>query len=118
MPPKVASLAIALSQIGKEIDVILNTTLYYPHNQYPRKPFIDLLCGRLKDIYADVRVITPSEQTQGDYLEDKVYKHDFTLYMREVWAKKDQLLEQLHTRTLPASAPKTSEKSQDEHAEL
>ncbi|MCR5536844.1 MAG: 1-acyl-sn-glycerol-3-phosphate acyltransferase [Succinivibrio sp.] len=99
MPPKVASLAIALSQIGKEIDVILNTTLYYPNNQYPHKPFIDLMCGRLSDIYADIQIIKPSAETQGDYLEDKVYKHDFTLYMRKLWTEKDELIEKLHQTT-------------------
>lgn len=90
MPPKAASVAIALGEIGKDIDYVFNTTLAYPENCYPRKPFIDMINGRLKDVYADVRIIKTSPEITGDYLGDKEYKHAFTMHLRDLWNEKDE----------------------------
>ncbi|MDY6322601.1 MAG: acetyltransferase [Succinivibrio sp.] len=95
MPPKAASVAIALGEIGKEIDCIFNTTMVYPHNRWPRKPFIDLLCGRMRDVYADVRIIKAGPENTGDYLGDKAYKHSFTLKLRALWEEKDQKITEI-----------------------
>ena len=92
MPPKVASVAIALGEIGRDIDYVFNTTLSYPHNAYPNKPFIDLLKGRLTDICADIRLVKVSPELVGDYLNDKNFKHEFTMHMREVWKQKDETI--------------------------
>ena len=90
MPPKAASVAIALGEIGKDIDYVFNTTLVYPHNRYPSKHFIDLLKGRLKDVYADIELVNVTPEISGDYLGDKAYKHQFTMHLRDVWQEKDQ----------------------------
>lgn len=93
MPPKAASLAIALGEIGKDIDYVFNTTLIYPENTH--KPFIDLLFGRMKSVYADVQLIKTGPEIEGDYLQDKVFKHSFTMYVRDLWQKKDALISSL-----------------------
>lgn len=90
MPPKAASVAIALGEIGKDIDYVFNTTLVYPHNRYPSKPFIDLLKGKLKDVYADIELVKVTPEISGDYLGDKAYKHQFTMHLRDVWQEKDE----------------------------
>lgn len=93
MPPKAASVAIALGEIGKEIDFVFNTTLIYPDNMYPHKPFIDLMKGRLKEVKAHIEVIKVTDEITGDYLGDKEYKHTFTMHLRNLWQNKDAYIE-------------------------
>ena len=94
LPPKAASLGVALSEIGKEVEYIFDTTFYYPDNH--GKPFIDMMLGRIKDVYADVRIIPKEEQLEGNYLEDKQFKYEFTMQVRKLWERKDNLLKKMH----------------------
>ena len=104
MPPKAASLAVALGIIGPKLDCILNTTLQYPKND-GGKVFIDLLKGRLHEVIARVEVI-PAES--------------FTQKLRELWQAKDEQIAQLlgisyqrpelEAETKAASAPDTATK--------
>lgn len=95
MPPKAASVAIALGEIGDHAECIFNTTLVYPYNRYPNRPFIDLLKGRMRDVYADIRIIGISAKNTGDYLGDKQYKHDITMKLRELWHEKDERIDEI-----------------------
>ncbi len=90
MPPKAASLGFALSQIGQDIETLVNVTISYPLNQ--QKPFIDLLKGRVKRVYVKAETIPLDERIIGDYIKDKKFKYDFTMYLREIWERKDELL--------------------------
>ncbi len=92
MPPKATSLAIALGQIGTQVECLINLTLAYPEN--PHKPFIALLKGRMTKVYAHIEVIDKEALAPhcGDYLNDKQFKHDFTLWLRDLWQQKDELL--------------------------
>ena len=122
MPPKAASLAVALGIIGPKLDCILNTTLQYPKND-GGKVFIDLLKGRLHEVIARVEVI-PAETIQneltGDYMTDKQFKRRFTQKLRELWQAKDEQIAQLlgisyqrpelEAESKAASAPDTATK--------
>ncbi|MBQ9275868.1 MAG: 1-acyl-sn-glycerol-3-phosphate acyltransferase [Succinivibrio sp.] len=92
MPPKCASLAVALGNIGKDIDYLFNTTIIYPENH--GHIFADMFRGRLKVIYADIRVIKVTPEISGDYLNDKVYKHSFTMQVRKWWEEKDAWIDE------------------------
>ncbi|MGN0902701.1 MAG: acetyltransferase, partial [Succinivibrio sp.] len=94
LPPKVASLGVALGEIVNEIDTIYNITFYYPDNS--KKAFVDMLKGRIKNVYVDIGTIEKSDKLQGNYLEDKQFKHDFTMFMRKLWEEKDAVLEKMH----------------------
>lgn len=94
LPPKVASLGVALSEIGNQVEYVFNNTFYYPDNQ--GKPFIDMLLGRINNVYVNVEILEKTSAIEGNYLEDKQFKHDFTMYVRELWEKKDILLDKLH----------------------
>lgn len=94
LPPKAASLGVALSEIGNEVEYIFNTTFYYPDSQ--GKPFIDMMFGRIKDVYANIEILSKDQMPKGNYLEDKQFKHDFTMYIRDLWEQKDHLLDKLH----------------------
>lgn len=93
MPPKAASLAVALGIIGKNIDCMLNTTMLYPENKSGTNIFFSLLCGRLTSFVARVEIIdkqTIEQSLVGDYLADKQFKRNFTNYLRDVWQQKDE----------------------------
>lgn len=96
MPPKAASFALALGQIADKIDYIYNTTLFYPDNQH--KAFIDLLKGRMHNVYVNIEIIKSSENLSGDYLTDKEYKHRMTMMARDLWDKKDSLLDKWYQK--------------------
>lgn len=93
MPPKAASLAVALGLIGKDIDCLFNTTLLYPHTE--GNVFFALLCGRLKKVIARVEKIEHRDEMVGDYLGDKQFKHKFTQNLRQIWQQKDEQLTQI-----------------------
>ena len=114
MPPKAASLAVALGIIGPKLDCILNTTLQYPKND-GSKVFIDLLKGRLHKVIARVEVIFPEtiqNELTGDYMSDKQFKRRFTQKLRELWQAKDEQIAQLlgitYQRPEPESEPQSS----------
>ena len=97
MPPKAASLAVALGIIGARLDCILNTTLQYPQND-GGKVFIDLLKGRLHAVIARVEVIdahTIQSELVGDYMSDKQFKRSFTKKLRDLWQAKDEQIAEL-----------------------
>lgn len=97
MPPKTASLAVALGIIGPKLDCILNTTLQYPKNE-GGTAFIDLLSGRLHEVVARVEVIGPEtiqNELTGDYMSDKQFKRSFTQKVRQMWQAKDEQIAQL-----------------------
>lgn len=111
MPPKAASLAIALGLIGSHIDCLLNTTLVYP-GEHKSSIFMKMLSGRLTHVIARVEVIdkeTVQKHMVGDYLRDKQFKHNFTMYLRDLWQQKDDLIERLlHPNATTAAAASAS----------
>lgn len=91
LTPKPAALAIALGEVGDKMDCILDTTLQYPQNK--RNAFIDLLCGRLHEVYANIEVIKITSDLIGDYQKDKEFKQRFTQWLRDLWLKKDEKID-------------------------
>ena len=55
-----------------------------------------MMKGKIKNIYVNVDILKIDESLKGNYLEDKQFKHDFTMYVRSMWEKKDALLEKMH----------------------
>lgn len=98
MPPKAASLAVALGMIGKNIDCLLNTTILYPDHKGQGSIFYALLCGRLDRVIARVEVIDKEfieQKLVGDYIGDKQFKRSFTNELRSLWQKKDEQIANL-----------------------
>ena len=106
MVPKSPALAIAMGELGHEIEALFNTTLCYRDNA--RHPFIDLLMGRMKSVYARIERLENTEDLIGNYLEDKHFKHDFGMRLRELWAQKDTQLDAYLSQSAPESAPEVS----------
>lgn len=98
MPPKAASLAVALGMIGNNIDCMINTTLLYPGAKEGSSVFYQLLCGRLKKVIARVEIIdreTIQSRMVGDYMTDRQFKRSFTNELRQIWQRKDEQIAQL-----------------------
>lgn len=93
LPPKAVSLAFALNTLSEQFDKILNVTLLYPDNQ--SQPFLDILCGRMKRITIRVETLLISDNIHGDYLNNKIYKRQFQLWLNQLWQDKDNLLNNL-----------------------
>ena len=72
---------------------IFNNTFYYPDNN--KKAFIDLLKGRVKNVFVNIEIMKNTDGLIGNYLEDKEFKHQFTLKVRDLWEEKDAVIENM-----------------------
>ena len=79
-----------MGQIVRDIDTIVNVTIAYPQNRV--KPFIALLKGDMHEVYFHVETIPVTQELSGDYVKDKQFKHFFTMWLRDIWQKKDERL--------------------------
>lgn len=95
MPPKAASLGVALGITGKKVDCLLNTTIQYPGTE--GNLFFALLSGRLKKVIARTELMEITDDMIGDYTEDKQFKNAFTMKLRRIWVQKDELIDRLLT---------------------
>lgn len=96
LPPKAAGVAMALNVLGSQFDKLLDVTLCYPQNN--RRPFYDMLCGRLKRITVQVNLIPVAEELHGDYVNDKNFKRRFQRWLNELWQEKDARLTEMLQR--------------------
>ncbi|CAI1157868.1 acyltransferase [Serratia proteamaculans] len=93
LAPKAAGIAFTLSALGKQFDKVLNVTLLYPENT--ERPFLDMLCGRLKRVVVRIELLPIDETMHGDYFNDKQFKRRFQLWLNTLWQDKDRLLDKL-----------------------
>ncbi|WP_045853706.1 acyltransferase [Raoultella terrigena] len=96
LPPKAAGVAMALNVLGSQFDKLLDVTLCYPQNN--RRPFYDMLCGRLKRITVQVNLMPVAEELHGDYVNDKNFKRRFQRWLNELWQEKDARLTEMLQR--------------------
>jgi len=99
LPPKPAGIAYTLSAMGDRFDALIDVTLSYPDN--PGRPFIDLLCGRLRRVVMQIDTLAMDDNLRGDYFHDKAYKQQFQHWLRQRWQQKDQRLSQLDSPQRP-----------------
>lgn len=93
LAPKAAGIAFTLSVLGNQCDRIINVTLHYPNNR--DRPFLDMLCGRLKRIVIRIELLPIDESLKGDYFNDKQFKRQFQQWLNTLWQEKDRLLDKL-----------------------
>ncbi|TCQ70292.1 1-acyl-sn-glycerol-3-phosphate acyltransferase [Raoultella ornithinolytica] len=96
LPPKAAGVAMALNVLGSQFDKLLDVTLCYPRNN--RRPFYDMLCGRLTRITVQVNLMPVAEELHGDYVNDKNFKRRFQRWLNELWQEKDARLTEMLQR--------------------
>ncbi len=90
LTPKTMSLSLAIENLGEQFDTIIDLTLFYPDNN--TDAFKDMLFGRLKRVYAQANEVKITDDLRGNYLHDKAFKRNFTLWLKELWNKKDAII--------------------------
>ena len=90
LPPKAAGIAMALNVLGSQFDKLLNVTLCYPDNN--KRPFYDMLSGRLTRIVVRINLVPIGEDLHGDYVNDKNFKRGFQRWLNVLWEEKDRQL--------------------------
>lgn len=84
---------MALNVLGSQFDKLLNVTLCYPEND--RKPFYDMLSGKLTRIVVRIDLEPIKEELHGDYVNDKGFKRRFQLWLNALWNEKDEQIEKI-----------------------
>ncbi|MEW5765025.1 MAG: acyltransferase [Acidobacteriota bacterium] len=101
--PKAGGLAFVLAAMGDRMRHLLDVTIVYPKES---PTLWDLLSGKLRKIVVHVeRLEIPEEFSRGDYLDDPVLRERFQEWVRELWARKDALIERLRQEAGFLSAP-------------
>lgn len=102
LPPRAGGIAFALSVMGGQFRSLLDVTIVYPGGS---KSFWDMFTGKLNEVIVDVREI-PIEpwMSEGDYLEDPVFREKFQNWLSNLWAEKDQRFGALESAAVSASS--------------
>jgi 1-acyl-sn-glycerol-3-phosphate acyltransferase len=93
LKPKVGGLATALSAMGERFDALLDVTIVYPDGV---PSFWDLLSGKVKQVVVRVHELEiPKDLLEGDYEGDAAFRARMTAWVQEMWAQKDQRIEEI-----------------------
>lgn len=87
LKPKAGGMAFVLGALGDSLDAILDMTVVYPDQ--PAPGFGDLLCGRVRKVVVDIRVLPLTDSLRGDYEHDAAYRVAFHQWLKELWQEKD-----------------------------
>ena len=91
--PRAGGLAFAVNAMDGKIRKLLDVTILYPDGNIN---FWDFLCGRVSRVVVRVKeYLIPEDLLEGNYLEDEAYRGRFQAWVRDIWKKKDQLLDEL-----------------------
>ncbi len=92
LPPKAGGIAFTLASMGELFDTVLDVTILYPDN--PQHVLPAMLTGRLKRVVLQVQQLPVDAAIIGDYFNDEAFRHNFQLWLNELWVQKDQRIEQ------------------------
>ena len=93
--PKAGGMAFVLGVMGDQLDLWLDVTVVFPDG---RTSFWDFIAGRITEIVVHVEAwLVPGEFVGRDYVNDAAYREAIQTWTRELWEKKDNLIERLLT---------------------
>lgn len=95
LKPKSGGIGFVLTVMGQQLHKVVDVTIYYP-KQIPT--FWQFLCGRVKDVYMEVKVHDISADLLGNYQTDKEYKKHLHKWVNATWVAKQVTLERLSQR--------------------
>ena len=100
LKPKAGGIGFVLTAMGDQLNKVLDITIYYPEGI---PTFGDFLSGRIKNITVaiDVKEIEPS--MVGDYVNDRAHKIQFQKWVTQLWADKNEVLENFAKQAKEAS---------------
>lgn len=86
--PKAGGVAFVLETMGSQFEGVLDVTIYYTRETVS---LWDLLAGKVRQIYVDVRKISiPIEIQNGRYLDDPASRERMQTWVKEIWSEKEQ----------------------------
>lgn len=94
LKPKAGGAAFVLGAMGEQLHTMLNITIHYPSDD---RSFWHFLSGRITKVVVRIeRQTIPPQFLSRDYLSDQQFRSEFQQWVSELWAHKNQLLEELH----------------------
>lgn len=88
LKPKAGGIALALNAMGEKFHSILDVTIVYPDGA---PNFWQFLCGDLKHVVVHVQTLpVPPHLLSGDYANDPQVREAYSLWVKELWQRKDQ----------------------------
>ncbi|MFN2375351.1 MAG: acyltransferase [Candidatus Binatia bacterium] len=101
LKPKAGGLAAVLDAFSGDLDTLVDVTIVYSK---PGADLWDFLSGKVPKVLAEVRVEEiPVELRRGNYGEDEAYREKVQAWVRELWERKDERLEELKLEALAAA---------------
>lgn len=97
LKPKAGGMAFVLGAMGNQLHKLLDVTIYYPDGI---PTFWDFVCGKVKTINVDVKImpieeILNSDYFAMDYFDNPAQRVKFQRWLNDVWSEKDASLEKL-----------------------
>lgn len=90
--PKAGGTALVLNALGKQLQTILNITIYYPQGV---KSIWQFFAGEVNEVAVRIEKIPVTEEILGDYFMDSEFKLWFQDWLNGLWEKKDATLTHL-----------------------
>jgi len=96
LKPKAGGLALALSILGNDIDALVDMTIVYPDGA---PGYSEFWLGDVPRIAVNLRKLDiPAWVLAGNYEEDADFREQFQQWVDQLWAEKDQLIEQMKAK--------------------
>ncbi len=93
LKPKAGGIGYVLTLMGGEIQKVVNVTISYPNSDPNRIGFWPFVCGRIKTIKVEAKLILIPESIKGDYINDPENRKNVQQWLNRLWLEKDALLE-------------------------
>ena len=92
LKPKAGGVAFVLSSMGSQLHKLLDVTIAYPQGV---PSFWDFICGKVKQVKIDVRVLPISQKLTGNYFDDPEQREKFQGWLNQIWLEKDNKLKHM-----------------------
>lgn len=103
LKPRTGGLALVLGAMGEQLDAVLDVTIVYPEGG--AGGLWRLMSGQVPSVIVEVRELqVPHEFEEGDYGKDPVFRKRIQRWVGELWAEKDQRIQELKQEALQQSS--------------
>jgi len=94
LKPKAGGIAFVLGSLEEQLHRVLDVTIVYPDGV---TNFWALLCGKIRKIIVRVRSLPVSPELLGDYANDRRFRARLQHWLNDIWAEKNQYIEEMMT---------------------
>ncbi len=92
LKPKATGVGLVLYELHNCLSGILNVTVHYTPQKLSLWQF---LCGKIQRIYIHYELLPITPNLIGDPYEDRAFRKSFQQWLSQLWAEKDQYLNQI-----------------------